>query len=631
MLLVQGQFDLILMSNTNMYRYVENPNGRQASFELSEHYMIQSRSELDVDDPSIDSIQTCLLLVLAFKAAGKGRKAYMIMGTSATFFTFMVLTRLAAGIGMITALELSRESGEMLSTQEREMRRRLFWACYIMDRFISCGSKRPSLITDDSILLRLPAWYPYTTRPPVDGEFFHSGSNLQYHAGGRRGQGSNGLLIDIVRILGITNKYLAAGGVKGDSHFPWHALSNLSKIRQDLDTWASGTQGAFASVDALFGQPDSTTVVLSKLVYHLIHCLVYRPFLPIDLAELAGNGQQQSWQIEATNLCFLHANAIAELVDLGQSTSIEWPAFTGYCVFTAATVHIHGAHYAHGQRGDVFTSSSDFLLQEVSQLSSLQSTWALIQHHRTALQTIINCHSELIKTLDIDPMRYAPVFHLEDFFDRYSTLGHSIEGAHIVFSELGTVTQDGPSGENDFQGSITLIDRAGRSQLKRASSFSQPKRQSNDQSIGDAMSQSSNVAYQALQSAPVVRQPYTQYQSHAASISAITINTQSLAGSSSSSTNFFPLPHLPLHADVSYDPMLSISQVPDAPYGFDMNGNPVSTVITPGGRSQQSISTSHQEDKEEVDPFLTLLEQLAENEYSRGGPSELDYFLTTSE
>jgi hypothetical protein len=30
------------------------------------------------------------------------------------------------------------------------------------------------------------------------------------------------------------------------------------------------------------------------------------------------------------------------------------------------------------------------------------------------------------------------------------------------------------------------------------------------------------------------------------------------------------------------------------------------------------------------DPFLSLLEQLAENEQSRGGPSELDFFLSAS-
>ena len=47
--------------------------------------------------------------------------------------------------------------------------------------------------------------------------------------------------------------------------------------------------------------------------------------------------------------------------------------------------------------------------------------------------------------------------------------------------------------------------------------------------------------------------------------------------------------------------------------------------MTPGARSNgESVGTTGTEEK---DPFLSLLEQLAENEHSRGGPSELDYYL----
>ena len=46
-------------------------------------------------------------------------------------------------------------------------------------------------------------------------------------------------------------------------------------------------------------------------------------------------------------------------------------------------------------------------------------------------------------------------------------------------------------------------------------------------------------------------------------------------------------------------------------------------VMTPEGASQ-SGSTHTSEDK---DPFLTILEQLAENEHSMGGPSDLDFYL----
>lgn len=260
--------------------------------------------------------------------------------------------------------------------------------------------------------------------------FNNTGPNIQFSIDPRkRGQPATVLLIDIIRILGITNRYLATGGVKGDSHFPWHSMSTLSKIRQELDIWGAGVQDVFISVESLFNHPESTTLFLSKLIYHLIHCLIYRPFLPLDLAELRGTGQHQSWQIEATNLCFLHSNAIVELVEFGRNTSLtEWPAFISHCVCTAGTVHVHGVHYK-GLEGEVFSSSADFLAKEMQQMSWLRHFWAGVQHQRELLQTVYTCHSELVRNLANSTMRYSPVFHLEDFFDRY--MGISVDGSHV--------------------------------------------------------------------------------------------------------------------------------------------------------------------------------------------------------
>ena len=338
---------------------------------------------------------------------------------------------------MAFALDLHRElpQGMKVTSAEREGRRRLFWSCYLMDRFASTGSKRPSLVPDESIVLRLPSWQLHPGAILLEGDYFPNGQNLQYMGGsGKGGQGSMGMLIGIARILGITNRYLAAGGVKGDSHFPWHSLSNLSKIRQELDIWASETQDTFTSIEALFGQPDSTILVLSKLVYHLIHCLIDRPFLPVDLAELSGTSQHQPWQIEATNLCFLHANAIAELVEIGRASSIiDWPAFVGYCVCTAGTIHVHGAHYP-AREGEVFSVSAEFLSREMQQLSELRLIWAGAQHQRETLQTIYGCHTELVTSLASNPMRFSPVFQLEDFFDRYP--GQVFDGSHVTFTDI---------------------------------------------------------------------------------------------------------------------------------------------------------------------------------------------------
>jgi hypothetical protein len=543
---------------------------------------------------------------------------------------------------MAVALELHREIDikARVTPVEREMRRRLFWTCYLMDRFTACGSKRPSLIADKSIFLRLPSWSPSLAALPVEGEFFQNGSNLQYHSGsGKKSQGSSGMLIDIVRILGITNRYLAAGGVKGDSHFPWHSLSNLSKIRQDLDIWASGTQDVFSSVETLFGQPDSTTLVLSKLIYHLIHCLIYRPFLPVDLAELAGTGQHQSWQIEATNLCFLHANAIAELVELGkQSSSIEWPAFVGYCICTAGTVHVHGAHYKGGREGEVFSASADFLSREMQQLSELRYAWSSVQHQRETLQMIYGCHSELVKSLASNPMRYSPVFHLEDFFDRYSDLGQFFDGAHISFADiLVDPTQETYTGHdlyaprsNASNGSINDVAPPAK---RKPSSTTRKKheiekvalangRKDSNTSLasrGDIIeAQAQQMALQQQQQAILEQTPMTPFPTNGNGMPNL------------AQTPFSP-PYgfTSLNVPEPYDPMFGMpnmnNSIPgsvNGNYGYGMEGQ---HVMTPGGRSQGESTGTNGEEK---DPFLSLLEQLAENEHSRGGPSELDFFLS---
>jgi hypothetical protein len=79
----------------------------------------------------------------------------------------------------------------------------------------------------------------------------------------------------------------------------------------------------------------------------------------------------------------------------------------------------------------------------------------------------------------------------------------------------------------------------------------------------------------------------------------------------------------------TYDPMFSMpilgTSMPSSVHsGYEYgsgngNGNCLGQALTPGG---ESLSTEG-----EKDPFLSLLEQLAEIEQSRGGPNELDFFL----
>lgn len=594
------------------------------------------------------------------------------------------------------ALELHREMDPQaqITPLERETRRQLFWSCYLLDRFSASGSKRPSLIGDDCIALRLPSWSPAVSGMPVDGDFFLCGSNLQYFQGsGKKSQGTSGMLIDITRILGVTNRYLAAGGVKGDSHFPWHSLSNLSKIRQDLDVWASGTDGVFATTDVLFGQPDSTALVLCKLIYHLIHCLIYRPFLPISLAELAGNGQHQSWQIEATNMCFFHANAITELAEMGrQMQTIEWPSFVGYCICTAGTVHIHGAHYGkQGTSGEMsaFSASSDFLSREMQFLSDLRFTWAIVQHQRDMLRRLYEAHRELVKTLTANAMRYTPGFQLEDFFDRYSNIGgpggptFHFDTANLSLADELVDYSNEPTPLSDVQSPWPTENRPSHKRkhtpqsslqgiplpLTPTMSVTSYPRQSIPMQPG-LMAAPSNPAVAAMaEMMPTHLDPQQQQQHHMSAMrSTVDINSAShpamtgfglahpahpgagpggmaaMGGMAfsptftynlASSQNPSNIPQQPAINDTSGGFDIMFGTIPASAYGSPATWQAGVGQATPGATAPSPSNKSHTGSTgttgpDEKDPFMSLLEQLANDEQRQnsGLKSELDFFLS---
>ncbi|KAL5000647.1 type I 3-dehydroquinase-domain-containing protein [Aspergillus recurvatus] len=584
-------------------------------------YARQARRMVDIDQPSIENLQTLLLLCQTFYAYGCGKKAYMTLGNA---------------VSMVLALDLYREppTSHPSLSPERETRRRLFWSVYIMDRFLTCGSKRPCLIADHSILVRLPASHPSGQDP---GDIFNPvGPNIPYSSDRRKtassGAGSgacSSLLVDISRILGVTHRYLAAGGVKGDSHFPWHALSNLSKIRQELDLWAAGTHDLFASIEALFGHPESTLLLLSKLIYHLIHCLLYRPFLPIDLAELRGSGQHQSWQIEATTLCFSHANAIAELVELARhAPRIEWPDLVAYCLTVAGTVHIHGVHYNGRREGEVFASSPDFLNREMGQLDWLGGFWSGVRHHRDLLRTLEVCHAELVRSLAARPVRFAPVFHLEDFLDRYPGLslggGSGVDGSHVRLVDEDQIDLD-----PQLLYAPTSIPAPGPTPILS----SQPNG-IHAHTHTQARHHSTSSASHSLPFSPsstwpdIPTDPELLNHSPAAGPNASTFFSPTLG----STTHYHPTPH-PTSQFQSY----LQSQIQYATFPFESTPVPVPVPVeSPSSTSQSQPSATagpgssgngNGNGNEEKDPFLSLLEQIAENEHNPAGPSELDFFL----
>ncbi|KAF2722436.1 hypothetical protein K431DRAFT_327069 [Polychaeton citri CBS 116435] len=584
-----------------------------SALKSSREFAEQSRMNTDVDEPTIDHLQSLLLLAMANYQIGNGKKSYMHLSHA---------TAMAVALGLHHELPANLR----VSNGERESRRKLFWTCYLMDRFYACGSKRPTFLVDESIKLRLPAWQPNGSPIWLDGDFFTTASSLpESSISSGVSKGSGAALVDIARILGEANSYLAVGGFRSDSFFPWHDHSRLSRIRADLDRWASTTQEAFHSVSELFGHSESTTWVFSKLIYHLIHCLIYRPFLPVNNTELHRTGQNHLWHLEAISSCFLHANAIAELLEIGTSTATDWPPGVAYCIFNAATIHVHGAYYKHPLDGVVFGRSTDYLSHEVDMLYRLANIWLCAQHQLQLLQTVCTRHSQLLGTLDADLA--SSLFQSGDFYNRY--VGLQIDPAYIALTPPTTGRTDAAKG-------------SGGEALGQTSQWMQPIL-----SRGRAQSQPYNLrTVDECQGQRRVTRPDICYsgsisngqpEGHKVSPTSqrILSNAQDISGlsscnlhlgepsnsiynqSSSASANFRTSPVNSSAAAVSncFSPLQ---------YDLSLNQQPITSSSL---LLEDNADDSFMQDIPEQDSFFALLEQMASNESACAGMSELDYFL----
>ena len=510
-----------------------------------------------------------------------------------------------------------------------------------MDRFNACGSRRPSLISDDDIHLRLPTRPSSGPQTLLDGNYFSNGSSLTYgSAMSIFGQGSSAMLVDIARILGLTNKYLASGGVKGDSHFPWHAQSTLSKIRADLDCWAATTQESFAPLDNLFSRADSTNLVLSKLIFHLIHCLIYRPFLPVDLTDLCGSGQDQTWQTEATNVCFIHANAIVELIETGKNAgTIYWPGFVGYCLCTAGTVHVHGAHYTLLQEDPLFGNSADLLTRESSLLSDLRFMWAGIQHQHDTLQKICASHLRLIESVGHDLKHSSSILQMEEFFVRYP--GVTIDGGNVSFVDVDFAAMYASQSsydqapnrarrwtEYELQVDGTNQESSMARQAKRRSTINTPLQMhaTPSEEVHTTLRDQSSFQKAHENSQPHLHQQYQQPpqppfpMTHAHDEPAMIINHehhQMIADETLMQDTLSPtFAFSPISQNMAMQSANHIS-----PSAFQGPVADISSAYRPEARADSAHA-------EAEDPFLSFLEQMVENVgYANGDPSQFDFPL----
>ncbi|KAF4777440.1 fungal specific transcription factor [Colletotrichum scovillei] len=424
-------------------RFSEQPGRGPSSHVSAETYASWALKDIDLGDTTIENCQALLLLVTAFAAMGNGRKAYSV---------------LSQAVAVVLALELyhGSEQHDDYNHTQGKMRRRLFCTCYVMNVFVSTWLERPSLIDDALVKTTIqssrqasPAGWPPNNECSLTVECEPPGE--------RADNPDNGLqkMVWVAHILSDANRYLLVTNPTTQA-----AFAHRHKIRHDLDQWAAEIS---RNPDYLYQDPrgaEANTMLECQIIYHLVHCLIYRPLLPLHLSEPAGAMMIQHWVIEATEVAFRHATAIIELIDHAMQTKlVELPAFISFCIFTAGTIHIHGMHYTNDRQdqgagiglpsfasspmaAETFASSSELVNKCLYQLSAIGNEVESSRSSRAFLEELTNEHAKL---LGKGAAGYIPT-QTNKFFNRYPVeLRQRIQGFHFGSLPPSMFTQSYPS------------------------------------------------------------------------------------------------------------------------------------------------------------------------------------------
>ncbi|PGH05566.1 hypothetical protein GX51_02905 [Blastomyces parvus] len=317
---------------------------------------------VDLTSTDISRVQALLMLSLHEWGMCRGKNAWVYLGMAIRLAQVMGLAfepandqspsrkTSTSSSGMFNAEVDQRDQRDHNSDDviEQETRRRTFWSCLMLDRYLSNGKYRPRMVKVQDVEIQLPSYNAFAFGERVKTSRLHDGSQprsqsydqrgLQIpsfrHSMGGYGDDSklrpsapsdlkqwsstshrsevteNGIdrwevgaeecvlsrLIRMVRIWGSIAKWSSSGNRRIDQYPPWHPESRFSSLRQLLVEFQDGL-----SRNLQYTQRNTDTHITIKnnlAPYSLIHILyflsvivlhrAYLPFLPLRCPDPQG-------------------------------------------------------------------------------------------------------------------------------------------------------------------------------------------------------------------------------------------------------------------------------------------------------------------------------------------------------
>lgn len=335
------------------------------------------------------------------------------------------------------------------SAIEHDIKRRSFWACFLIERLFGDGKERPIMIhpEEDAIITRFPisddqlsigkltptAKFSTANPPPWDPKL----KGLT-PSGSCQGLGSSHQEIE-ADIFGQTMrisdlwyqvfKYVGNGGRNKDRRCPWLSESTFGQLDRRLSEWEMSLPSHLEYSE--FNMVNHTIAGWGKF-YGLMHLLYftsllylhrdYIPFLPplgyhprngpIDGEPLWGpngntNPPNPDWWQTSAETCFKSAKAVTDLfIKLDHRGSRLTNPFAGFSILTAATMHLHLWFWPASSLA--VKNAGEYLALDTGIVESFKRYWYISDHWCQALNTQYTLNSLIHQTGHCGPMISPP-------------------------------------------------------------------------------------------------------------------------------------------------------------------------------------------------------------------------------
>ncbi|KAF9346225.1 Transcriptional activator of fatty acid utilization, partial [Mortierella sp. AD094] len=312
-------------------RFSEHPEivglGHDPEFFGDEYFARAKRLvDLEYELPRQSSIQALLLMVAyRFTSAKSGGRVWVMLGMA---------TRMAQDLGM------HRNSARWhLPPLETEIRKRLWWACYIMDRWVSASMGRPLAIDDNDCDVDYPS---EIDQDWIDSE---SPSSPLEHSEKVREESSFSLqyFVENIKLAQILGQILRRiYGATTRNHGPIQVRSTVAELDSMLTNWLLALpQDLRYDCQAMTTDPAKKICKWTAFIhtsYYATLILLHRPYMvPTSLTKL-----KLSESLPSLNIAVSAANSITHLLGkLEEDNQLQyaWNS-TSYEVFTSSLIHL---------------------------------------------------------------------------------------------------------------------------------------------------------------------------------------------------------------------------------------------------------------------------------------------------